>query len=87
MQLTARTQAARLSLMGGDNINMPRASATARAGCHRGSAMAIATVRIHIEWWLRWYLEGVSLAAHMTGANPDYDKVRAAVMRGVRVDP
>lgn len=69
----------RLSLMGGDNINTPRASATARAGCHRGSAMNIAT------WWLRWYLESVSLAAHMTGANPDYDKVRADVMRGVRV--
>lgn len=76
LQLTARTQAARLSLMGGDNINTPRASAHVRAGCHRGSAMDI------ITWWLRWYLECVSIAACTT---PEYDKVRAAVMRGVRV--
>lgn len=47
--------------------------------------MAACTVRITVAWWLRWYLLGVSLAAHMTGASPDYDKVREAVMRGVRV--
>ena len=47
--------------------------------------MAACTVRIKVAWWLRWHLAGVALAAQMTGANPDYDKVRAAVMRGVRV--
>lgn len=49
--------------------------------------MAIATVRITISWWLRWYLEGVSLAAQMTGATPDYMRVRKAVMRGAGVKP
>lgn len=78
MQLTARTQAARLSLMGGDNINTPRASAHVRAGCHRGKAMDI------ITWWVRWYLLGVQIAKQ-AGATPEYMKVRDAVMRGVRV--
>lgn len=47
--------------------------------------MATPTIRITVAWWVRWYIAGVALAASMTGANPDYDKVRAAVMRGVRV--
>lgn len=42
------------------------------------------TIRITVAWWVRWYLAGVALAAKATGANPDYDKVREVVMRGVR---
>ena len=77
-QLTARTQAARLSLMGGDNINTPRASAQVRAGCHRGKAMDL------ITWWARWYRMGAQSAAQAS-VKTEYDTVRAAVMRGVRV--
>lgn len=47
--------------------------------------MAVVTLRITIAWWVRWYLLGVQLTSRMTGANPDYDKVREVVMRGVRV--
>lgn len=42
-------------------------------------------VRITVAWWVRWYLAGVELAAKLTGAEPDMDKVRATVMRGVKV--
>lgn len=47
--------------------------------------MAAVTIRITVAWWVRWYLAGVALAAQMAGATPDYEKVRAAVMRGVQV--
>ena len=71
--------------MGGDNINTPRASAHVRAGCHEGFAMAVATVRITVAWWVRWYIAGVELAAKLTGAEPDMEKVGAVVRRGVKV--
>lgn len=48
--------------------------------------MAACTVRITVAWWLRWYLLGVQIATQ-AGVKPEYDKVRAAVMRGVRVEP
>jgi len=44
------------------------------------------SVTITVAWWLRWYLAGVAMACRARGGNPDYDKVRAAVMRGVKVD-
>lgn len=46
--------------------------------------MPIVTLRITVAWWLRWYLLGVQIAKQ-AGVKPEYDKVRAAVMRGVRV--
>lgn len=50
----------------------------------KAGVMAACTVRITVAWWLRWYLAGVAMTAQMTGANPGYEKVRAAVMRGVK---
>ena len=47
-------------------------------------AMAACTVRITVSWWVRWYLLGVQIATQ-AGVKPEYDKVRAAVMRGVMV--
>ena len=46
--------------------------------------MAIVTLRITVAWWVRWYLLGVQIATQ-AGVKPEYDKVRATVMRGVRV--
>lgn len=40
-------------------------------------------ISIHVSWWVRWYIEGVSLMSAMTGLPPDMDKVTRTVMRGV----
>ena len=47
--------------------------------------MPIVTLRITVAWWVRWYIAGVELAAKLTGAEPDMEKVGAVVRRGVEV--
>ena len=44
-------------------------------------ARLVATIRI--AWWVRWYISGVALCAFLTGFQPDMDKVKAKVMKGV----
>lgn len=41
------------------------------------------------RWWLRWYIDGVSIMAQLSGAEPDEGKVVAAIRRGlvVKVEP
>ncbi len=46
--------------------------------------MASMTIKVRIAWWVRWYIAGV-LAAKLTGAEPDMEKVGAVVRRGVEV--
>lgn len=44
------------------------------------------TIRAHVAWWVRWYLSGVAIVAHLTCMEPDMEKVRRTVMRGVRFE-
>lgn len=46
-------------------------------------------VTIRCRWWLRWYIDGVSIMAQLSGAEPDEGKVVAAIRRGlvVKVEP
>lgn len=41
------------------------------------------TVTIHVAWWVKPYLCGVLLTAWLTGRQPDPDRVRAWVQRGM----
>ena len=47
--------------------------------------MAAINVAVRIAWWVRWYISGVALCAFLTGFQPDMDKVKAKVMKGVRL--
>lgn len=42
-------------------------------------------VRVRLSWWGRFYLTGVRLFAATFAMQPDMDKVRATLMRAVRV--
>ena len=45
------------------------------------------TVRIHwhMTWWLRLYLQSLVMVATLTGSEPDWDKVKWWVERGVQI--
>jgi len=45
--------------------------------------MARLVVTIRIAWWVRWYISGVALCAFLTGFQPDMEKIKAKVMKGV----
>jgi hypothetical protein len=47
--------------------------------------MASLKVTIHIAWWVRWYISGVALFSLLTGLEPDIEKVKAKVLKGVRI--
>lgn len=47
--------------------------------------MASLKVTIRIAWWVRWCISGVALCAFLTGFQPDMDKVKAKVMKGIKV--
>ena len=47
--------------------------------------MASMTIKVRIAWWVRWHISGVALCAFLTGFQPDMDKVKAKVMKGVRL--
>ena len=47
--------------------------------------MAIATINVHVAWWLRAYLHCVVFTSEVTGLEPDMDKVGRWIERGVRV--
>lgn len=47
----------------------------------------MASITVHLEarlrWWVRWYLAGVAMVAVVTGCQPDLDRVRQWILRGV----
>jgi len=47
--------------------------------------MASMTIKVRIAWWVRWYISGVALCSLLTGLEPDMEKVKATVMKGVRI--
>lgn len=47
-------------------------------------AQASLEIRIHVAWWARAYLQGVILFAWTTGMEPDWEKVSATVLKGVK---
>ena len=47
--------------------------------------MASMTIKVRIAWWVRWYISGVALCSLLTGLEPDMEKVKAKVMKGVRL--
>lgn len=47
--------------------------------------MASINVTIRVAWWVRWYISGVALCAFLTGLEPDMEKIKAKVMKGVRL--
>ena len=47
--------------------------------------MARSTTTLRIAWWVRWYISGVALRSLLTGLEPDMEKVKATVMKGVRL--
>ena len=48
-------------------------------------ARSTVTLKVHIAWWVRWYISGVALRSLLTGREPDMGKVKATVMKGVRL--
>lgn len=51
--------------------------------------MQYVRIRIHARWWLRWYLDGVVIMSHLSGAEPDLGKVQRTVERALvlKVEP
>lgn len=47
--------------------------------------MASLKVTIRCAWWVRWYISGVALCAFITGAQPDMEKIKATVMKGIKI--
>ena len=47
--------------------------------------MARMKITIRVAWWVRWYIGGVALFAFLTGMEPDMEKVKAKVMKGIRI--
>lgn len=48
--------------------------------------MARMKITIRIAWWVRWYISGVALFALISGMEPDMEKVKAKVLKGVRME-
>lgn len=42
--------------------------------------------RVRYAWWLRSYVAGVVLMAQITGFEPDMEKVRKWIDRGIRTE-
>lgn len=47
-----------------------------------GTTVAL-TIRVHVAWWLRWYLAGVYMMALTTGMRADQQKVADTVMKAL----
>ena len=47
--------------------------------------MARITTKVRFAWWVRWYISGVALCAFITGAKPDMEKIKATVMKGIKI--
>lgn len=44
------------------------------------------TVRLRFTWWAKAYLSSVMLFAHLTGMQPDEEKVLTTVLKGLRTE-
>lgn len=42
-------------------------------------------LRVQVSPWVRWYIAAVALMAHLTGREPDMDKVAYWAMKGVKL--
>ena len=47
--------------------------------------MASLKITIRVARWVRWHISGVALCAFLTGFQPDMEKIKAKVMKGVRI--
>lgn len=47
--------------------------------------MVSMTIKVRIAWWVRWYISGVALCSLLTVLEPDMEKIKAKVMKGVKV--
>lgn len=47
--------------------------------------MARLVVTIRIAWWVPWYISSVALFTMLTGLEPDMEKIKAKVMKGIKV--
>jgi hypothetical protein len=43
------------------------------------------TITIKCAWWVTPYIYGVQMFSDLTGMEPNYDKVAATAMRGLRL--
>jgi hypothetical protein len=49
----------------------------------------IVRMRVHVAWWVKWYIGAVAYFAHVSGATPDTAKLQSWIRRGlsIRVEP
>ncbi len=47
--------------------------------------MARITIKVSFAWWFRWYISGVALCSMLTGLEPDIEKIKATVMKGIKI--
>ena len=41
---------------------------------------------VKVSWWVVPYIQSVALFCQMTGLQPDFEKVKRTVLRGIRVE-
>jgi len=46
--------------------------------------MSTLTLKIKVVWWVKPYLTCVAWCAYATGREPDIDKIKGVVLRGVK---
>lgn len=42
------------------------------------------TLHVRVAWWVKPYLQSVALFARITGTEPDWERVRSTVLRGIK---
>lgn len=47
---------------------------------------ATINVSVRLVWWVKWYVAGVAAMSRATGLEPDWDRVTAWVMRGIKTE-
>lgn len=45
------------------------------------------TLRVHVAWWVRSYIHACALFASLFGMTPDFEKITATALRGIKVRP
>lgn len=43
-------------------------------------------IRVHLRWWLKWYVYAVTLGCYLTGMRPDEERVGYWMRRGMWVE-
>ena len=44
------------------------------------------TLSVKVAWWVKPYINAVSMFSALTGLDPDLDKIAALVFRGVKME-